>query len=213
MITAIVLGGGRSSRFGGDKLAANLRGRSVLAATVAALAPIADGIAVAGPDLHGATDVGDTPVALFRDPEPFAGPLAALDNVLGHAIPTQGHLGIVVGGDMPGVVPAVLVRMVDILDADPSIDAVLLGRPDARADATVTDRPPRRQVLPLAIRIGPAAAAAREAVEAGDRSLQSLVDRLATVELPAASWLPLDPAAATLLDIDTPADLDRVRAT
>ncbi|HXG26744.1 MAG TPA: NTP transferase domain-containing protein [Candidatus Binatia bacterium] len=205
MITAIVLAGGRSSRFGADKLAADLGGRSLLAATIAAVASIADGVAVAGPDLRDAADVGETPVALFRDPDPDAGPLAALDNVLGHAILTPGHLAIVVGGDMPLLVPSVLVRMLDVLDVDPTVDAVILAAPG--------DRSPRRQVLPLAVRIGPAAEAARAAVEAGDRSLRALVDRLSTVELPAASWLPLDPSARTLTDVDTPTDLDRIRAT
>lgn len=212
MITAIVLAGGRSSRFGEDKLGVDVGGRSMLAATVAAVAPLADGVAVAGPSLFDA-DLGDTPVALFRDREPFGGPLRGLANVLDHAIPTPGHLAVVVGGDMPAIVPAVLVRMLDILDVDPSVDAVLLGRPDERESAVdAGGGAHRRQALPLALRIDRAAAAAREAVAAGDRSLQALVDRLAHVELPAAAWLPLDPAGRTIFDVDTPADLDRLRA-
>ena len=215
MITAIVLAGGRSSRFGGDKLAADLDGRSLLAATIAAVQPIADGVAVAGPALPEPSELArlarpdsgeDTPVALFRDHEPYGGPLVALANVLGHALPSRSHLAIVVGGDMPRLVAQVLVRMLEVLDVDPTVDAVLLGRPEASGGSQ------RRPVLPLAIRIDPAAEAARAAVEAGDRSLQALVDRLALAELPAPSWLALDPEAHTLLDVDTPGDLDRVRA-
>ena len=50
-LTAIVLAGGRSSRFGKDKLAAALGDTSVLAATIEAVAPLADRVIVAGPSL------------------------------------------------------------------------------------------------------------------------------------------------------------------
>jgi molybdopterin-guanine dinucleotide biosynthesis protein A len=66
-------------------------------------------------------------------------------------------------------------------------------------------------VLPLAIRVQPGSRAAREAVEAGQRSLQALLDRIAVVELPAPDWLALDPDARTLTDVDTRADLDRIQ--
>jgi hypothetical protein len=66
-------------------------------------------------------------------------------------------------------------------------------------------------VLPLAVRVDAAVRGARAALESGDRSLRALVDRLAHVELPPSTWLPLDPAAETLLDVDTTADLERLR--
>ena len=129
--------------------------------------------------------------------------------------PELHHVAIVVGGDMPRLVPGVLARMLDVLDVDPTVDAVYLGRPDAArlAPAATPPEPPRRQVLPLAIRVQPASRAAREAVQAGRRSLQALVDAMAAIELPSAAWMSLDPAATTLTDIDTPADLDRQNAT
>ncbi len=108
---------------------------------------------------------------------------------------------------MPRAVPAVLAALLDVLDQDDDVDAVLLGR---RAGATDSGR---RPVLPLAIRLEPAARAAREATAAGDRSLQAFVDRLAHAELSASRWLALDPEAATLTDIDTREDLDRLNAT
>lgn len=206
----IVLAGGRSARFGADKLAAELGGRSVLASTVAALGSVVDGVIVAGPALP--DDVRDahvSPVALVRDPEPLAGPLAALANVLdGATADAAADLAIVVGGDMPGLVPAVLRSMLDRLEAQRGVEAVLVEAPP------VAGGPDRaaRLVLPLALRVGPAAAASRVAMQAGDRSLRSLVDRLASVELPAPGWLALDPEARTLADVDTPADLERLRA-
>jgi molybdenum cofactor guanylyltransferase len=208
-VTAIVLAGGRSSRFGGDKLAASLEGASVLAATIAAVAPIAEGVIVAGPRLPECFVAGDVPVALVTDPEPVGGPLLALASVLGAGEPAPWDVAIVVGGDMPRLVPAVLVAMVDLLDEDPDVGAVYLGRPEAPTSAAPLE-PPRRQVLPLAVRVQQASRAAREAAEAGDRSLQALVERMTTVELPAARWQLLDPDARTLTDIDTRADLDRL---
>jgi molybdopterin-guanine dinucleotide biosynthesis protein A len=206
----IVLAGGRARRFGGDKLAADLDGTSVLEATIAALAAVSDRIIVAGPGLPAGFLAGETPVAVVRDAEPFAGPLVALSNVLQEAAAEPGHLAMVVGGDMPRLVPAVLRSLLDHLAEAGGTDAVLLDHGPRGAEAA-GGRPPRRAVLPLAVRVDVAARAATMALDSGDRSLQALVDRLAHVELPASTWMPLDPRANTLLDVDTAADLERVR--
>jgi molybdopterin-guanine dinucleotide biosynthesis protein A len=66
-------------------------------------------------------------------------------------------------------------------------------------------------VLPLALDIAVASDAAQAAVEAGDRSLVRLLGRIRSVEIPAAEWLALDPTGQTLLDVDRPADLERIR--
>jgi molybdenum cofactor guanylyltransferase len=208
--TGIVLAGGRASRFGSDKLAADLDGKSVLEATIAALAAVTDRIIVAGPGLPAGFRAGETPVAIVRDAEPFAGPLVALSSVLYEAAAEPEHLAMVVGGDMPRLVPAVLRSMLDHLAQARGTDAVLLEQGPWSAEAE-GGRPPRRAVLPLAVRVDVAARAATMALDSGDRSLQALVDRLAHVELPASTWLPLDPRASTLLDVDTTADLERVR--
>ena len=203
MITAIVLAGGRSSRFGSDKLAAEIDGTSLLSRTIAAVGPIADIVIVAGPGRPGGIQGADVSATVVLDREAFGGPLVALANVLERGIPDPvTSLAIVVGGDMPRLVPAVLTTMLDRLAADPELDAVILQVRDA----------PRRQVLPLALREHPALGAARAAVGAGDRSLRGLIARLRTLELPADAWQPLDPAGATLADVDTPADLDRLRS-
>ena len=203
-VEAMVLAGGRSSRFGGDKLAAFISDRTVLAATVGAVAEVADRVVVLGPAVPSDLGARGTPVSQLSDREPFGGPLIPLAAALERTgRPSGNELVIVVGGDMPRLVPAVLAHMLSLLAATPAIDAVILGAPDPGAS--------RRQVLPLALRLAPAGRAAREAVDAGERSLGSLADRLRVTELPASVWLELDPRAESLIDVDTPEDLDRLR--
>jgi molybdopterin-guanine dinucleotide biosynthesis protein A len=212
-VTGIVLAGGRSSRFGTPKLAAELDGATLLDRAVRAVEAVAGFVIVAGPEPAGHSSssipqgrpgtAGDAPASFARflvDDQPFAGPLAALAGALRQ---TSTELAIVVGGDMPGLVPAVLAAMLDDLASDPDIDAVHLAGPT---------KSPNRQVLPLGLRVAPAAKAASESLGNGDRSLVRLLDRLRTVEIPAIEWLALDRAGRTLLDVDEPADLERWQA-
>ena len=203
MITGIVLAGGRSSRFGSDKLEAELEGASLLSRTIAAVEPIVDIVIVAGPGLPDGPQTGEVPPTLAPDREPFGGPLAALADVLEPEVPDPvTSLALVVGGDMPRLVPAVLTAMLDRLAGDLELDAVILQAPGS----------PHRQVLPLALREQRAAVAARGALAAGDRSLRALIGRMRTLELPADVWQALDPSGDTLVDVDTSADLARLRS-
>jgi molybdenum cofactor guanylyltransferase len=201
--TGIVLAGGRSSRFGGDKLMEGLDGDALLERAVAAVRAVADEVIVAGRPGNAASPT----IRSFVDAEPFGGPLLALLGVLREA---RGAVAVIVGGDMPRLVPAVLRAMLDRIDQDAAIDAVLLGQPPSSATSPAAS-PGRRAVLPLAVQVPAALGAAEAAVGSGDRSLQALVDRLAHVELPASTWLALDPEGSTLLDVDTRADLERIR--
>lgn len=216
-VTGIVLAGGRGTRFGGPKLAAELEGRSILSRSIDALSKVASEVLVAGPELPELLpEPREVPGArvhdavLFRlvaDSIPFEGPLAALAGALGEA---RGAVAVVVGGDMPRLVPEVLGSMVARLMADSTIDAVVLGAPGSASSAPGHTEP-RRQVLPMALRIAAASTVAREVLDAGDRSLRALLDHLACDEIPPATWLTLDPSAETLLDVDTRFDLDRLR--
>jgi molybdopterin-guanine dinucleotide biosynthesis protein A len=199
-VTAIVLAGGRSARFGGPKLEATIDGATVLDRALGAVDRVASAIVVAGPPPAGAAQL-DAPVRAVPDDEPFAGPLAALSGALRA---TSTELAIVVGGDMPALVPAVLGLQLDRLRSDPSVDAVILEG---------LDDPARTEPLPLAVRVGPGSVAAAEAVAAGDRSLVSLLAQLRSVTIPRAAWRRLDPAGATTIDVDVRADLDRARGS
>jgi molybdenum cofactor guanylyltransferase len=200
-VTAIVLAGGRSSRFGADKLAVEIDGRPLLAHALEAVSGIAELILLAGrgDPRAGSARVAGASLRTVPDAEPFAGPLAAVAGALQE---TRTDLAIVVGGDMPGLVPAVLSAMLGRLASNLGLDAVLLQDPELESR--------HRQVLPLALRIATVAAIATDAVRAGDRSLLRLVERLRSVEVPAGEWLALDPSSRTLLDVDRPGDLPRI---
>jgi len=199
-ITGIVLAGGRSQRFGTDKLAASIDGVPVLERAVGALAGIATEVLVAGPagPANRGPEIAGVSIRLVDDPEPFGGPLQALAGALASA---SSEIAVVVAGDMPTLVPSVLALLVETLEAS-AADAVVLADPDD---------PARRQPVPLAIRVGPARAAAALALEAGDRSLVRLLGRLIVLELPSERWLAIDPEARSLVDIDLPEDLPRAR--
>jgi molybdopterin-guanine dinucleotide biosynthesis protein A len=207
-LTGIVLAGGRATRFGGPKLAAELEGTAILARAIEAVSHVVDEIIVAGPELPELpAEVGGRveSIRVLPDEEEFGGPLRALAGALAAA---RGEIALVVGGDMPGLVPDVLAGMAAHLLSDPTLGAVLLASDVAPAGGPAA----RRQVLPLALRLDVARPAARSAVAEGARSLRALLERLVSDEIAAATWRAADPAGATLQDVDTPVDLDRLRA-
>jgi molybdopterin-guanine dinucleotide biosynthesis protein A len=190
-VTAIVLAGGRSSRFGSDKLSAELGGRPLLHHAIEAVAAVAGRlIVVAAPGVHPAIPSELVArVRIVNDPEPFGGPLVGLAAALAAV---QTPLALVAGGDMPRMVPAVLHRLVSAIG--PGHGAVVL------------DVPGRLQPLPMAIVAAAALAAVKPILDRGGRSLRELLDELGASSIPGAAWLTLDPAGATIVDIDRPGD-------
>ncbi len=128
-------------------------------------------------------------VRIVQDPVAFEGPLAGARAGL-RAAGTS--IVLVVGGDMPDLVGAVLESMV----------AGLVG-----FDAVVLDHGGRPRPLPMAVSREPALAAADRLLGTGERRLRALIETLATEVIPEATWRLLDPDAATLRDIDTESDL------
>jgi molybdopterin-guanine dinucleotide biosynthesis protein A len=194
----IVLAGGASSRFGGDKLAAPFRGRPVLEHALSALAAVADHVVlVLAPEDSLPVLRGDLWPRLLvaRDPAPHEGPLAGLATGLAALPDADGEaVAVVVAGDMPTLVPAVLRLLAGTLEDAPSQGAARLG---------VEPLAP----LPLAVRVAETALAVEVLLAGGHRRLRDLFEAVPTAVVPAATWLELDPEAATLRDIDTPADL------
>ena len=188
-VTAIVLAGGRSSRFGRDKLAEPIDGRPLLDHAIQAVRPVASRIlVVVAPGAAPALPTGTT---LVHDPTPFEGPLAGLLAGLREA---DDPVVLAVGGDTPDLVVAVVESMLEALDS-------------AGADAVVLEHDGRARPLPMVLRREPAAAAAAGLYAQGERRLRALTEVLATSVIPEGAWQALDPEALTLRDIDTPADL------
>lgn len=190
--TAIVLAGGRSRRFGAEKMAADLDGVPLLHHAIRAAAGVCDEVLVVGAPSglpvelpHGLASV---PVVVL-DIDAYQGPLVALIDAAASA--ARERL-LLVGGDMPDLVPAVLRRL---LTWQAGQEGACLVSGD--------------WVQPFPMGLDRVAALARgtELVEAEERSLRSLIAALAMERLPEAEWLALDPDALSLHDIDRPEDL------
>jgi molybdopterin-guanine dinucleotide biosynthesis protein A len=195
-ISGIVLAGGRSTRFGAAKLDADLAGRSVLDRTIEAIGAACTEVVVVGrppPGISGPTEA----TRYLEDRVPFEGPLVGLHAGLAHA---AHDLVVVVAGDMPFVRGDVLRALLERI-ARPSVGdaAVLLDDGEARP-------------LPMALRRLPALDAAEQAIGGGERSLRQLLARLRVETIAEPSWRRLDASADSLIDIDSPEDLDRARA-
>ena len=193
-VSGIVLAGGRSSRFGTDKLVARVDGERLLDRAVTALAGLVTEIVVVSEpgSTRSHPDGVAVPLRVAADPEPFGGPLVGL---LAGLEAAREPLVVVVGGDMPSIVPDVLRLMLARLAADDDRQAVVLA---ARG---------RQVPLPLAIRTGAATHAARRLLGGGERRLRAVLEDVATLTLDEGEWRPLDPAGDTLRDVDLPADL------
>ena len=138
-ISVIVLAGGRSSRFGRDKLAEPLDGRPLLHHAIDAVRPIAaEIIVVAAPD---ASPALPPDVTLVHDAVAFEGPLAGL---LAGLAAARSPTVLVVGGDMPALSVAVLESMVALLT-------------ESDANAVVLEDGGRGRPLPMALRREPGA--------------------------------------------------------
>jgi molybdopterin-guanine dinucleotide biosynthesis protein A len=188
-VTGLVLAGGRSSRFGRDKLAERIDGRTLLDSAIDGVTPASTEIlVVAAPD--GAPDLPAT-ARLVHDPVAFEGPLAGVATGLRAA---HESIVLVVGGDMPTLVGAVIDSMLMALDA-PGVEAVVL------------EHEGRARPLPVATRRDPALAAADALLADGERRLRALLETLETTVILEPTWRALDPYGMTVRDIDTPADL------
>jgi molybdenum cofactor guanylyltransferase len=186
---AIVLAGGRSSRFGSDKLAEMIDGRPMLDRAIDAVRTVSSIVVVVASE--GASPSVDDGVTVVHDRHAFEGPLAGLATGLA-GLGSFVEQVVVVGGDMPTLVPAVLERLVAALEGH---DAAVLA----------DEAGPRP--LPMAIRPSVAGPAVERLIAGGERRLRALIGELDADVIPPSIWRRDDPTGATLIDVDTPADL------
>ena len=187
-----MLAGGRSARFGSDKLAAIHRGIPLLHHAVLRLGEVcAEVVVVISPDAPRPMMPVGANARFVRDARDGEGPLAGL---LGGLEGSTTELALVSGGDMPDVSTAVLLEMLGVAGEAPT-DAVALQDGD------------RFRPLPSLVRVGPAIDAARALLHADERSLRSLLQALRTAVIDEPTWTALDPTRGTLHDIDEPGDM------
>ena len=176
-LSGIVLAGGRSTRFGRDKLVEPVGGEPLLWRPIRVLASVCDEVivAVASGRRYPLPVDAAAPVRHVEDERAGAGPVEGLRVALAAA----GHpIALVVGGDMPTMSVEDLRRL-----------AAAVGRGAAAASFG--------QPLPCVLAVAPARAALSDG---RPRALRHVLGALAGVELSPT-------AVATLRDVDEPADL------
>src|SRR5882672_5787921 len=132
-------------------------------------------------------------VRFVRDIRSGEGPLVGLVSGL-EGIPTE--FAFVAGGDMPDLSTAVLREMLRVI-RETRVDAVALADGD------------RFRPLPSLVRVVPRRDVTGVLLDAGERSLRSLLQSLRTAVVDEPTWTVLDPSRGTLIDVDEPEDLDR----
>lgn len=196
-VSALVLAGGRSRRFGGDKLGARWHGRTLLDHTLDAVASLSDDVIVLRgrarpPDV---ADAGRRRVRTLYDTADSPGPLVAVAAGLAEC---RHRLVLLIAADMPAAGRDALALLVE-------------QACDTRAPVTAFELNGAAQPLPLALRRPEAAAIARALVDAGDRRLRGLVEHVDVQLLPERAWRAVDPNGAVLRDVDTQADLEALQ--
>lgn len=178
-VTAVVLAGGTSSRFGTDKLAATYAGSDLLTAVIGSLDPRWS-VVVVGPE----RPVGRA-VRFTRETPPGSGPAAAVLAGLG-ALDTATRAVITLPGDSPRAGRVAEVLLAALRDHD-RVVAVADGQPN-----------------PLWLGLRGAALTRAQALDPMawvDRSARSLVRELDPT--------PVSVTDGWLADVDVPEDLER----
>jgi molybdopterin-guanine dinucleotide biosynthesis protein A len=197
-VTGIVLAGGRSARFGGDKLAVDVGGQPLVHRAICAIAEVADEVVVVvGPGALAPALPGDlpVPVVIARDSVVDRGPLAGL--AAGLAAASRPH-ALLVAGDQPWLHVGVLGALLDELGGESR---------GAEPDVVALEDGNRLWPFPVALRVATVRPAAEAGLEGPDLRLFTLFGRLRIARVPEARWRALDPAGDSLRDVDTPRDL------
>lgn len=185
-VSAIVQAGGQSRRMGRDKALIDYQGRPIIAHVIETLRALTDDIVVVSnrSDLYSSFGARVVP-----DYDPPCGPLGGLAAGL-HA--AQQPLAVVVACDMPFLNVNLLRWLIELADG---YDAVV---PQSGAEFEPLHAVYRRDCYhPIVHRI-----------ERGERRVISFFADVRLRPVPEAEWRVLDPAGRSLINLNTPADLD-----
>ncbi len=184
-VGAIVLAGGRSSRFGGDKLAVEVDGSPLLRHALDAARAVAAHVVLVGPA------PADLPagVVVTREEPAYAGPFAAVVAGL-DALDERATSVLVLAGDLVDPAP-LLPRLLAVLDGSDAKGRTVEA-------AVALDSEARRQPLLAAYRVD-ALVGGVSGVDAYHRAAYDLLDGLHVVEV--------EDLGRHSRDVDVPADL------
>jgi molybdenum cofactor guanylyltransferase len=185
-VSAIVLAGGQSRRMGRDKALIDYRGRPIIAHVVDTLRALSDDIVVVSnrPDLYSPFGARVVP-----DYEPPCGPLGGIAAGLQAA---QHPLAVVVACDMPFLNVTLLRWLIDLAEG---YDAVVPQTGDEFEPLHAVYR--RECHSPMVQRI-----------ERGERRVISFFADVRLRPVPEPEWRVLDPVGRSLVNLNTPDDLD-----
>src|SRR5512139_2669651 len=185
-VSAVVLAGGQSRRMGRDKALIDYQGRPIVAHVIDTLRALSDDIVVVAnrSDLYGPFGARVVP-----DYEPPCGPLGGIAAGL-QAV--QHPLAVVVACDMPFLSVPLLRWLIDLAAG---YDAVV---PQTGADFEPLHAVYRRECH------GPIV----QRIERGERRVISFFADVRLRPVPEAEWRVLDPAGRSLVNLNTPADLN-----
>ncbi len=187
----MILAGGRSSRFGRDKLREPYHGAPLLHHAILAVAAVTGEVLVVAAPGRAPDLPAGVPLLLQEDAAEGEGPLVALSNALANV---RTPLALVAGGDMPELARPVLLEMLRVA-GEADVDAVALQEAGGF-------RP-----LPVVLRLRRARPVAAGLVRTGERRLRTLLGALRVAAIDEPTWRGLDPSGRTLFDVDTPEDL------
>jgi molybdopterin-guanine dinucleotide biosynthesis protein A len=192
-VAAIILAGGKSTRFGRDKASEVLLARSLLQRVLDRLdGLVQEHVIVAAKDQQLPDLKADARLNPVRDLYPGIGPLGGIYSGLSAM---RERCAIAVACDMPLLQPALLEEMLDLLN---SHDAVvpLNGLPE-----------------PLcAVYSSACLPAIRERIDSGDLKMTGFYDTIDILYLTPEEWRRFDPEGLSFLNINTEADMRRAEA-
>jgi molybdopterin-guanine dinucleotide biosynthesis protein A len=193
---AIVAGGG-ALRLGTDKRLVLVDGTPLLARTADVLRPLVDDLQVVIAERSDAalvTSIVGPEVLVGLVARVDVGPVAALETALEAA--HHDHV-LIVATDHPRLSRDVLTLLIDRARSSPAAAVALTGPHGPEPFLAIY----RRDALP----------ALRASIDAGTRRMQEVLGALSPELVAETEWRRLDPAGATLSDVDVPEDLEQLR--